>query len=70
MVVGQATQFCLARRQDTGQLSRPRRQRAALAYTYSRDDEVEVRQARVLAKNEAVAINLGEQGFRHQLYSH
>jgi hypothetical protein len=42
----------------------------ALAYLYSRDNEVEVRQARMLTKNEAVADNLGEQGFRHQLCSH
>jgi hypothetical protein len=42
----------------------------ALAYLYSRDNEVEVRQARMLTKDEAVADNLGEQGFRHQLYSH
>jgi hypothetical protein len=42
----------------------------ALTYLYSRDNEVEVRRARMLTKDEAVAINLGEQGFRHQLYSH
>jgi hypothetical protein len=42
----------------------------ALACVYSRDNEVEVRQPRMLTKDETVAVNLGEQGFRHQLCSH
>jgi hypothetical protein len=36
------------------------------------ENETEARQAKTLTADEArrIAINIGEQGFRHQLYSH
>jgi hypothetical protein len=50
----------LARRPDARRLRRPGRQRAALAYLYSRDNEAEARQAKVLTKDEVrrIAINV------------
>jgi hypothetical protein len=50
----------MARRQDRWRLRRPRCQRPTLAYIYSRDNEPEARQAKVLTKDEArrIAVNV------------
>jgi hypothetical protein len=50
----------LARRQDTGRLCRPRCQRPGIAYIYSRENEADALQAKVLTKDEArrIAVNV------------
>jgi hypothetical protein len=50
----------LARREDAGRLCRARRQRSGAAYIYSRQNEAEARQAKVLTADEArrIAINI------------
>jgi hypothetical protein len=53
----------MARRPDARRLCGPGRQRAGARYLYSRDNEDEARQAKVLTKDEArrIAINMARQ---------